>query len=226
MARRPRQKNRKLIADPRTKHTTFSKRRCSIFQKASELCTLCAVEMALVIFSPGGKPYSFGHPSTDAVIDRLITGSADPILRNSSEEEKAQREAIMAELDKEYSDLNAQLKEEKERGKELNQEMKNLPDIEKMSRDELMKLKESLEALRVKIRSRKEELLAGKGTGDDDDLRLTLGGVFSGGEASSSSSAKTDHHHQAGEEDFSANADDGDDGDLSLNLSPFVPGDA
>ncbi|XP_054799566.1 agamous-like MADS-box protein AGL29 isoform X2 [Prosopis cineraria] len=201
MARRPSKKNKTLIQDARIKHVTFSKRRFGIFKKASELCTLCAVEMVLIIFSPGGKPYSFSHPSSEAVINRLVTGSADPKIDH---EERAEREARLAELNKHCCDLNAQLKEEKKRGKELKKRMMNLPDIEKMNREELMKMKTSLEDLRVRVRNRKEELLAGKAMEDDDDLSLTLGGVFSAGEASSSSANKGG-------------------GDINLSLSAFVP---
>ncbi|KAI9114717.1 hypothetical protein K1719_014415 [Acacia pycnantha] len=110
---------------------------------------------------------------------------------------------MMAELNRQYRDLSAQLKEEKKREKELKKKMKNLPDIEKMNRDELMKMKESLEDLRVKVQNREEEMLAAKTT-MDDDLRLTLGGVYSAGDQASSSSVKT-HRGEAGDEAFSAN---------------------
>ncbi|KAK4278928.1 hypothetical protein QN277_016701 [Acacia crassicarpa] len=225
MARRPKQKNMTLITDARTKQVAFSKRRHSIFKKALDLCTLCAVEMAIIVFSPGGKAYSFGNPSTEAVLNRFIAAgfSANLMMirrRNSSsdEEERARQEATMAELNRQYSDLSAQLKEEKKREKELKKKMKNLPDIEKMNRDELMKMKEWLEDLRVKVQNREEEMLAAQTT-MDDDLRLTLGGVYSAGDQACSSSVKT-HRGEAGDEDFSANMDDG---DLSLSLSAFVP---
>jgi hypothetical protein len=42
---------------------TFSKRRSGLFKKASELCTLCGVDVALVVFSPSEKAFSFGHPT-------------------------------------------------------------------------------------------------------------------------------------------------------------------
>ncbi|KAI9114605.1 hypothetical protein K1719_014303 [Acacia pycnantha] len=141
--------------------------------------------------------------------------------RNSSssdEEERARQEAMMAELNRQYRELSAQLKEEKKREKELKKKMKNLPDIEKMNRDELMKMKESLEDLRVKVQNREEEMLAAKTT-MDDDLRLTLGGVYSEGYQASSNPVKT-HRGEAGDEAFSANMDDG---DLSLSLSAFAP---
>ncbi|KAM7259746.1 hypothetical protein ACFE04_015487 [Oxalis oulophora] len=50
---------------------TFSKRRAGLFKKASELCTLCGVEIAIVVFSPAGKAFSFSHPSMDSIIERL-----------------------------------------------------------------------------------------------------------------------------------------------------------
>ncbi|XP_057548753.1 uncharacterized protein LOC130827115 [Amaranthus tricolor] len=52
---------------------TFSKRRSGLFKKASELCTLCGVEAAIIVFSPGKKAFSFGHPSIDGVLNRYIS---------------------------------------------------------------------------------------------------------------------------------------------------------
>ncbi|GKA41669.1 agamous-like MADS-box protein AGL62 [Tanacetum coccineum] len=46
---------------------TFSKRRTGLFKKASELCVLTGAEMAILVQSPGGHCYAFGHP---CVIDR------------------------------------------------------------------------------------------------------------------------------------------------------------
>uniref|UniRef100_A0A803LGR3 MADS-box domain-containing protein n=1 Tax=Chenopodium quinoa TaxID=63459 RepID=A0A803LGR3_CHEQI len=51
---------------------TFSKRRSGLFKKASELCTLCDAQVAVIVFSPGKKVFSFGHPSVDAVINRYL----------------------------------------------------------------------------------------------------------------------------------------------------------
>ncbi|KAL7215593.1 hypothetical protein ACSBR1_027695 [Camellia fascicularis] len=49
---------------------TFSKRRSGLFKKASELSILCGAEVGIIVFSPGKKPYSFGHPTVDMIIDR------------------------------------------------------------------------------------------------------------------------------------------------------------
>ncbi|XP_021764847.1 agamous-like MADS-box protein AGL62 [Chenopodium quinoa] len=54
------------------KQVTFSKRRAGLFRKASELCSTCGVECAVVTFSPAGKVYSFGHPNADEIIQRAF----------------------------------------------------------------------------------------------------------------------------------------------------------
>lgn len=54
---------------------TFSKRRSGLFKKASELSTLCGAEVTIIVFSPGKKVFSFGHPCVEQVIDRFLTGN-------------------------------------------------------------------------------------------------------------------------------------------------------
>lgn len=54
---------------------TFSKRKSCLFKKASELCTLCDAEIALIIFSPGGKVFSFGHPNVNVLFERFFRRS-------------------------------------------------------------------------------------------------------------------------------------------------------
>lgn len=51
---------------------TFSKRRFGLFKKASELCTLCGAEILMIVFSPGGKVFSFGHPGVKDLINRFL----------------------------------------------------------------------------------------------------------------------------------------------------------
>jgi len=53
---------------------TFSKRRSGLFKKVNEFCTLCGVDVALVVFSPSEKVFSFGHPNVDTIIDRYLSG--------------------------------------------------------------------------------------------------------------------------------------------------------
>ncbi|XP_031371675.1 agamous-like MADS-box protein AGL29 [Punica granatum] len=50
----------KKIEDRIKREVTFSKRRRGLFGKASELAVLCGAEIAVITFSPQGKPYAFG----------------------------------------------------------------------------------------------------------------------------------------------------------------------
>ncbi|OWM66257.1 hypothetical protein CDL15_Pgr013474 [Punica granatum] len=47
-------------------------RRATIYKQASELATLCCAEIGIVIFSPTGKPFSFGTPSIEVVVERYL----------------------------------------------------------------------------------------------------------------------------------------------------------
>ncbi|GAB2265370.1 hypothetical protein Dimus_000429 [Dionaea muscipula] len=65
-----------MIREKNKKHVTFSKRRKGLFKKASELCVLCGVDIAIVTFSEAGKAFCFGHPNADAVIRRYLHGTS------------------------------------------------------------------------------------------------------------------------------------------------------
>ncbi|KAF6173874.1 hypothetical protein GIB67_039825 [Kingdonia uniflora] len=146
---------------------TFSKRRLGLFKKASELQILCGVEIAVLVFSPAGKVYAFGHPNVDAVIDRFLWGApalngfgALPLIIPSH------HEAPIRELTKQFADLAEFLEVEKKRGEQL-QEMqkesqaKNWWDkpIEDLDLNELVKLRDMLEELKMKVTVRADEIL-------------------------------------------------------------------
>jgi len=61
-----------IVKDPNTRQVTFSKRRTGLFKKANELSILCGAEIAIVVFSPGNRPYSFGHPGIDVVAAKYL----------------------------------------------------------------------------------------------------------------------------------------------------------
>jgi len=63
----------KKMSNESNLQVTFSKRRSGLFKKASELCTLCGAYVALIIFSPGEKVLSFGHPNVETVINRYLS---------------------------------------------------------------------------------------------------------------------------------------------------------
>ncbi|KAK7269953.1 hypothetical protein RIF29_22775 [Crotalaria pallida] len=137
---------------------TFSKRRSGLFKKASELCTLCGAEIALIVFSPGEKAFSFGHPSVDAIIDRYLMKPQPPNSETMHFIE-AHRSANVRELNAYLTYMNADLETEKICSDELNRLRKesqmNFPwaaPIEEMTNlDDLNQFKMALEALRTNI---------------------------------------------------------------------------
>ncbi|PSR91375.1 Agamous-like MADS-box protein [Actinidia chinensis var. chinensis] len=70
---RGRQRNEMKRIEKRSQlQVTFSKRRVGLFKKAGELSVLCGVDVAVIAVSPAGKVFSFGSPSSDAVVDRFL----------------------------------------------------------------------------------------------------------------------------------------------------------
>lgn len=62
------------IENEATLYASFSKRRSTLYRKASDLVREFDVDVGIVLSSPRGKPYSFTHPTVNAVFDRF-TGS-------------------------------------------------------------------------------------------------------------------------------------------------------
>lgn len=63
----------KRIESKEARQVCFSKRHQGLFKKASDLSILCDAMVAIVVFSPTGRPYSFGSPSFRVVIDHFLT---------------------------------------------------------------------------------------------------------------------------------------------------------
>lgn len=79
---------------------TFSKRRSGLFKKVSELCTLCGAEIAIIVFSPGRKVFSFGHPSVESVLDRFLHNNPPPPphQHNNMQLSEARRNSTVRDL--------------------------------------------------------------------------------------------------------------------------------
>ncbi|KAJ8445088.1 hypothetical protein Cgig2_029460 [Carnegiea gigantea] len=100
-----------VIEDRTRKHVTFSKRRAGLFKKASELCALCGVEMAILTFSERGKLFCFGHPDPDDVVRRYISGGA---LDDEDDEVTCNELASMVEEhNRRYEEIKRKIEEEK-----------------------------------------------------------------------------------------------------------------
>ncbi|KAF9684175.1 hypothetical protein SADUNF_Sadunf04G0090400 [Salix dunnii] len=108
----------KRIENENDRLITFSKRRSGIYKKASELVTLCGAEVAVLVFSPAGKPFSFGHPSLESLANRLLGQSLAP---NDSTHPlvEAHRKVRINELNQKHSELLGQMEAERDRGKAL-----------------------------------------------------------------------------------------------------------
>ncbi|KAM0824181.1 hypothetical protein ACQ4PT_070382 [Festuca glaucescens] len=114
--RRPTSTGRKKIEIRRieseeAQHVCFSKRRRGLFNKVSELSILCGVEVAAVVFSPGGRAFSCGHPSAESVIDRFISSNSSEELAEAAVDDGAGEPnlALAPELNQEHGELRAKL---------------------------------------------------------------------------------------------------------------------
>ena len=144
----------KKISNESSLQLTFSKRRSGLFKKASELCTLCGAYVALIIFSPSEKVFSFGHPNVEMVIDRYLSQVApqnDDIMKFIGDD----RSTTVYELNVVLTRIKDELNIEKSRGSELSQPRKknqaqfwwSFP-IDGMDRVQLESFKKALEDLK------------------------------------------------------------------------------
>ncbi|EXC29397.1 Agamous-like MADS-box protein AGL61 [Morus notabilis] len=168
----------KVVKDTSCRQVTFSKRRTGLFKKANELATLCGAEVAVVVFSPGGKPFSFGQPNVESVADRFLKQESKPnrdkaaiaaaVPSKNKKNNAAAAAAAAATAEKLNQQLNEQVKQlqdEKKRGEALDKEIaageKAAPiDIGDLGFEDLKKLKRSLEELREKGKERVGEIEA------------------------------------------------------------------
>ncbi|KAK1406459.1 hypothetical protein QVD17_41758 [Tagetes erecta] len=145
---------------------TFSKRRSGLFKKASELCILCGVEIAIIVFSPGKKVFSFGHPSVDMILDRFVKQNP-PQYSSTSQLMEAHRNANIHELNRQLIYETSQLEIEKNKSEELTKIRKEGMDnhwweapIENLGLDELERLKVAMGFLKKAIDEQKKWIVA------------------------------------------------------------------
>ncbi|KAL4576502.1 hypothetical protein LXL04_012597 [Taraxacum kok-saghyz] len=136
---------------------TFSKRRSGLFKKASELSILCGAEITIIVFSPGKKVFSFGHPSVEMVVDRFLSQNSPP---NSSTSQlvEAHRNANIHELNRQLTYVIGQFEFEKNQSEHLSNIRKAGEDnhwweapIESLRLTELNQLKVAMEMLKKNI---------------------------------------------------------------------------
>ncbi|OWM89378.1 agamous-like MADS-box protein AGL61 [Punica granatum] len=110
----------KRIEDNDDRLITFSKRRSGIYKKASELVSMCGAEVGVIVFSPTGKPFSFGHPSVQTVTDKFLGRNIPPPAQNRLQQLFDASEKIRMDIyNYFFNRLLARLDAEKERGRAL-----------------------------------------------------------------------------------------------------------
>ena len=99
----------KRIESEEARQVCFSKRRAGLFKKANDLSILCGAEISVIIFSPAGKPFSFGHPSVNSILDRFLSDNpSHPTLSSTERCMPAEREMmIVREFNRQYTELAA-----------------------------------------------------------------------------------------------------------------------
>ncbi|XP_052176654.1 agamous-like MADS-box protein AGL62 [Diospyros lotus] len=148
--------------------STFLKYRDDLYKEASELCTLCGVELALIISSPSGELYAFGHPNFEMVVDRFLDSDTKrPIGGTGDPVEDARLKASIEALNKQLMQLQVQKEIERERAKVLAKlaairrtKLLTNTNIDELSPEDTQKLKAWLLELKEKIREHREKLVA------------------------------------------------------------------
>ncbi|GAU46171.1 hypothetical protein TSUD_187800 [Trifolium subterraneum] len=147
----------KRISNESNMQVTFSKRRSGLFKKASEIFTLCGAYVALIIFSPTEKVFSFGNPDLNTVIDRYLS-RVPPQNNNIRQYIEAFRSTNMRELNAQLSLIKDALDHEKRCGDDLSHVCKMTEDpswwacpVDGLNEAQLEFLKKALEDLNQNV---------------------------------------------------------------------------
>ncbi|KAL0393892.1 UNVERIFIED_CONTAM: Agamous-like MADS-box protein [Sesamum latifolium] len=155
----------RLIQSQDDLYATFSKRRLGLYKKASELSTLCGVDIGVIIFSPTNNPYSFFHPSMESVVERYRNPDQPPndLARIVEGHTRTRIEQLNKRLD-EVLDMKDQIKE---REKYLDEVDKTRPKgwweqpVESLNAQQVKEWKAWFGELHARVTSRIEELTNG-----------------------------------------------------------------
>nr|GMC65223.1 agamous-like MADS-box protein AGL61 [Ipomoea batatas] len=130
---------------------TFSKRRTGLFKKASEISTLCGTEIAMVVFSPSGKPFSFGNPDMNRVLTKYFGEIPNREANVPEHIIRAHQEEKMRAMTSQINVLEAQIDEEKMVDQALREAEKGRPSISDLQLPELQLMKQKMETLLIQV---------------------------------------------------------------------------
>lgn len=145
----------------------FSKRRAGLFKKAHELSVLCGAHLAVIVFSPAKKPFSFGHPSVHHVIDRYLApeSSLPPHLSVQTQHYMPVPNDATSELNRELVDLTARLEASRKRKEMLESTLRSKKgsiwsaDVAELGLAELETVKAGLERIWAELEVNRERLM-------------------------------------------------------------------
>ncbi|XP_075104624.1 agamous-like MADS-box protein AGL62 [Nicotiana tabacum] len=164
---------------------TFLKCRSGLFKKASELCTLCDVEIAIIVFSPVRKVFSFGHLNVESIIDRFLSRNHNPISNSSLHLIEAHRNASVHELNLQLTQILAELEVEKKRGESLDEMRKTNQSqywweapISKLALHELEQLKDSIEVLKKNVTNQASKFMVETTANSSSYFGVNGNGIF------------------------------------------------
>ncbi|KAK4435712.1 Agamous-like MADS-box protein [Sesamum alatum] len=112
----------RLIENQDDLYATFSKRRLGLYKKASELSTLCGVDVGIIMFSPTDNPYSFFHPSMESVIERY---------RNPNQPQSDFTRIVEAHTRTRIEQLNKRLDEVQDMKEQIKERKRHLDEVDK-----------------------------------------------------------------------------------------------
>ncbi|CAI9272980.1 unnamed protein product [Lactuca saligna] len=155
----------KKIEEENNRQVTFSKRRNGLFKKAAELCILTGAHITMLVHSPGGRVFAFGHPTVDDVADRFLNITTNNA--STSDESTTQKGQLEKEFNQHYVEISKELEAEKKL-RDVIQESKiinasELPwyseDVDGLEVEELQQYISSLVELKRKVLVRADELM-------------------------------------------------------------------
>ncbi|XP_008785760.2 agamous-like MADS-box protein AGL29 [Phoenix dactylifera] len=158
----------KRIEDEQTRQVTFSKRRNGLFKKASELSTLCGAQVGILVYSPGGRPYSFGQPGFEEVSNRFIPHNS--MMTSPNPIGGAQDNVVEQQLNCRCMEITSRLEAAKTEGAMLKERLEIAPkgkeqaletDLEGFSMEELEMLVSSYMDLKLRADSRAYKIMSG-----------------------------------------------------------------
>lgn len=157
------------IQNVSNRQVTFSKRRLGLFKKASELCILTNAEVAIVVHSLGKRVFVFGHPSTDAIIDRYLN---EDTTNAGAHENNGRIVKGASEYNEHYLEICGKLEVEKKRKEAIEEEKRVVSangyseggfwwdyEVDNMGVDELEHYAEALDELMKKVAMRANDLM-------------------------------------------------------------------